>query len=93
MTQETEITTISKKGQVVIPQKIRKNLKIKPRTKLLVSSKDNVIIMKVFELPDMEKEWSEIFKIMDKKNLKITEKEIGLEIREYRKGKRSQVKS
>jgi hypothetical protein len=49
--------------------------------------------MKVFELPDMEKEWSEIFKIMDKKNLKITEKEIGLEIREYRKGKRSQVKS
>ncbi len=93
MTQETEITTISKKGQVVIPQKIRKNLKIKPRTKLLVSSKDNVIIMKVFELPDMGKEWSEIFKTMDKKNLKITEKEIDHEISEYRKGKRSQVKS
>ena len=32
--------------------------------------------MKKLELPDMKKEWDDIFKIMDKKELKLSEKEI-----------------
>ena len=88
MAQETEITTMSKKGQIVIPQKIRKNLKIKPRTKFAVYAKNDMIIMKAFEVPNLEKEWSEIFRIADKKNLKISEKEVYDDIQSYRAEKR-----
>ena len=88
MAQETEITTMSKKGQIVIPQKIRKNLKIKPRTKFAVYAKNDMIIMKAFEVPNLEKEWSKIFRIADKKNLKISEKEVYDEIQSYRAEKR-----
>ncbi|WP_415280945.1 AbrB/MazE/SpoVT family DNA-binding domain-containing protein [Candidatus Nitrososphaera sp. FF02] len=76
MPQEAEITTMSEKGQVVIPQKIRKNLKIKPRTKFAVYTKNDMIIMKAFEVPGLEKVWAEIFGQADKKNLKVTEKQV-----------------
>ena len=76
MSEEPQVTTISEKGQVVIPQSIRKELKIKPKTKFLVFGKGDTVIMKKLELPDMKKEWNEIFKVMDKKNLKISEEEI-----------------
>jgi AbrB family looped-hinge helix DNA binding protein len=85
---QTEITTMSEKGQVVIPQKIRRSLKIKPKTKFLVSAKDDMIIMKAFELPSIEDEWSKVFKSMDKKNLKMTEKDIYDEIQAHRAEKR-----
>ena len=88
MAQETEITTMSKKGQIVIPQKIRKSLKIKPRTKFAVYAKNDVIIMKAFELPNLDKEWSEIFRIADKKNLKISKKEVYDEVQSYRAQRR-----
>ena len=91
MAQETEITTMSEKGQVVIPQKIRRSLKIKPRTKFLVSAKDDMIIMKAFEVPDLEKEWSEIFEAADKKNLRISEKEVYGEIQAHRAAKKKKV--
>ena len=88
MAQETEITTMSKKGQIVIPQKIRKNLKIKPRTKFAVYVKNDMIIMKAFKVPSLEKEWSEIFSIADKKNLKISEKEVYDEVESHRAQRR-----
>jgi|WetSurMetagenome_2_1015567.scaffolds.fasta_scaffold1127465_1 AbrB family looped-hinge helix DNA binding protein len=80
MTQEPEVTTISEKGQVVIPQSIRKELGIKPKTKFLVYGRGDIIIMKKLDLPDLKKEWDEIFKMMDKKELEISEKEICKEI-------------
>jgi AbrB family looped-hinge helix DNA binding protein len=69
MSEEPQVTTISNKGQIVIPQPIRRELGIKPKTKFLVYGKGDAIIMKN-SLPDMKKEWNEIFKVMDKKNLK-----------------------
>ena len=74
MTEEPEVTTISEKGQVVIPQSIRKELGIKPRTKFLVFGRGDTVIMKKLELPDVKKEWDDIFKMMDKKGLKLSEK-------------------
>ena len=85
---EPQVTTISEKGQVVIPQAIRKELKIKPRTKFLVYGKGDTVIMKRLKLPDVKKEWDEIFTIIDRKNLKISEEEILKEIAEDRKGNR-----
>lgn len=79
---------MSKKGQIVIPQKIRKNLKIKPRTRFAVYAKNDTIIMKAFQVPNLDEEWSEIFRTADKKNLKISEKEVHDEVRSHRAGKR-----
>jgi len=87
MTEEPQVTTISEKGQVVIPQSIRKELGIKPRTKFLVFGRGDTVIMKKLELPDVKKEWDDIFKMMDKKRLKLSEEEIWKEIAAARKEK------
>jgi antitoxin PrlF len=84
-TEQPEVTTISEKGQVVIPQSIRKELGIKPKNKFLVYGRGDTIIMKKLELPDLKKEWDDIFKMMDKKELKMTEEEIQKEIAAARK--------
>ena len=88
MTEEPEVTTVSEKGQVVIPQSIRKELGIKPKTKFLVYGRGDTVIMKKLELPDLEKEWEDIFKLMDKKELKISDKEIQKEITKTRRANR-----
>jgi AbrB family looped-hinge helix DNA binding protein len=88
MSEEPQVTTISEKGQIVIPQSIRKELGIKPKTKFLVYGKGDTVIMKKLDLPDMKKEWNEIFKTMDKKNLKLSESEIQKEVAETRKHNR-----
>jgi AbrB family looped-hinge helix DNA binding protein len=87
MSEEPEVTTISEKGQVVIPQAIRKELRIKPRTKFLVYGRGDTIIMKKLELPDIKKEWEDIFKMMDQKALKLSDQEIQKEIAATRKEK------
>ena len=87
MTEEAEVTTISEKGQVVIPRSIRKELGIKPKTKFLVYGKGDTVIMKRLNLPDMKKEWEDIFKMMDKKEVKLSDEEIQEEIVAARKEK------
>jgi AbrB family looped-hinge helix DNA binding protein len=86
-TEEPEVTTISEKGQVVIPQSIRKELGIKPKNKFLVYGRGDTIILKKLELPSLKKEWENIFRLMDKKDLTITEEEIQKEIAAARKAK------
>ncbi len=86
-TEEPEVTTISEKGQVVIPMSIRKELGIKPKNKFLVYGRGDTIIMKKLELPNLKKEWEDIFKMMDKKALKISDEEIQKEIAATRKVK------
>jgi AbrB family looped-hinge helix DNA binding protein len=88
MTAEVEVTTMSEKGQVVIPQSIRKELGIKPKTRFLVFGRGDTVIMKKLELPDLKKEWEDIFQLMDKKGLKLSEDEILKEIKQSRKEKR-----
>jgi hypothetical protein len=41
--------------------------------------------LKKLELPSLKKEWEDIFKMMDKKELKMTEEEIQREIAAARK--------
>jgi AbrB family looped-hinge helix DNA binding protein len=85
--EEPEVTTISEKGQVVIPQSIRKELGLKPKNKFLVYGKGDTIIMKKLELPNMQKEWDDIFKLMDKKHISLSEDDIKNEIAAARKAK------
>lgn len=57
----------------------------KPKTKFLVYSRGDKVIMKKIELPDLKKEWDDIFEMMDKKKLKISDKETQKEVAEARK--------
>ena len=55
---EVQITTTSPKGQVVIPQEIRKQMKLEVGTKFAVYGRGDTIIFKRVELPtarDFEK--------------------------------------
>ena len=65
--EKTDITVVSEKGQVVIPQNIRKKLGIGPKTKLLIYGYQDAVIMKKLEVPDVTKELEEIYKRVNRK--------------------------
>jgi antitoxin PrlF len=57
----TELTRLSSRGQVVIPQSIREEMGLEEGTPLAITGKKNMIILKVLETPDLESEWEKIF--------------------------------
>jgi AbrB family looped-hinge helix DNA binding protein len=87
---EAEITTVSEKGQIVIPRGMRDRLKLVPKTKLLVYGYDDTVILKKLTLPDAESELEVLWKEIDKKigKRRMSEKEIDEEIHAMRKKKR-----
>ncbi len=88
MAEELEITTISEKGQVVIPQNFRREMGLKAKTKLVVMRKGDIIVMKTLRIPDVKREWDSIFRKMDKKKLKVSDKEVVNEVKRHRKSRR-----
>lgn len=58
---EIEFTRLSSKGQVVIPQDIRKSMKLKPGTPFAVLREENAIRLKKIEMPKI-KSWTEATK-------------------------------
>lgn len=88
MSQELEITTMSEKGQIVIPQVFRKEMKLKAKTRFVVMRKGDIIVMKTLRVPDVKKEWNNIFKKMDSKKIKASNREIIGEVKKYRRAKR-----
>ena len=46
-----EVTSVSSRGQVVIPQSLRDKLKIRAGEKFVVVGEDNTIILKKLEMP------------------------------------------
>ena len=88
MSEELEITTMSEKGQIVIPQIFRKEMKLKAKTRFVVMRKGDIIVMKTLRVPDVKKEWDDIFKKMDSKKIKVSDKDIKDEVKKYRKAKR-----
>ena len=89
---EIEITKMTSKGQVVIPQDIREDKKIKAGEKFLVYDLDDSIILKriqgLKETNTMQ-EFEDTFKSMCKtaKTKKLTKEDIEREIESYRKEK------
>jgi AbrB family looped-hinge helix DNA binding protein len=53
---KSEVAVVSSKGQLVIPRSIREKLGIGPKTKLLVYSYRDAVILKKLEVPDVVKE-------------------------------------
>ena len=65
-------TTLSSKGQVVIPEEIRSRLGLKAGTKFVVVADRDAVIFKVLEPPSLEE-----FKTLTKKARKVA-RETGL---------------
>ena len=70
-----ETTTLSSRGQVVIPQIIREDLHLETGSKFIVVGKDDTVMLKKIEIPKFEK-FDEIVKkgrkFAGKKKIKIT---------------------
>ena len=60
-----ELTKISSKGQLVIPQTIRDKLKIEEGEILVVSTKDDLIILKKIKNPMEEEDMKTLIEIKD----------------------------
>ena len=92
--EKPDVTVVSGKGQVVIPQTIRKKLGWDPKTKLLVYAYQDVVILKKLEVPDIEKELEAMYKRIDKRIAKygaLTQEEINEIIHEHRRKKQAPV--
>ena len=88
--EKADVTVVSEKGQVVIPQTIRKKLGIEPKTKLLVYGYQDAVIMKKLEVPDIIKELEAMYKRIDKRIARygeLTQDEVEAEIKQYRRKK------
>ena len=72
-----EITKVSTKGQIVIPQEIRKELGIESGTSMLVTKMKDYVLLKKVKIPDLKKEFEELTKLGEawakKNNLKNEE--------------------
>ena len=87
--EETEIATVGTKGQIVIPQKFREELKITSKTKLVLYRKDDKIVVAKLEIPSLKEELEKLVNEVNKQQKKkISEKEILEEIQSYRIEKR-----
>jgi AbrB family looped-hinge helix DNA binding protein len=92
--QEPEIAVVGTKGQVVIPQRLRKELEIKPKTKLAVyKSGDKLVLTKLKILP-LGEELKALFREIDENygnKKRPTEKEILEEIQADRRERRAKT--
>jgi len=73
-----EITSVSSRGQVVIPQSLRDRLKIHEGEKFVVIGEDNTIILKKIEMPSfrgVDKLLKRTREFAKKKGLKGTDAE------------------
>lgn len=84
---EIEITKITSKGQVVIPQEIRRGAGIKEGEKFLVYETGDSVILKRISNINRSKDFEEMFNSFWKKSKEkgLTKNDVQLEIEAYRK--------
>jgi len=88
---EPRVTTLSRKGQIVIPQALRKRLRITPKTRFLIYGEGDTLLLRRLELPDVRREWKDIKAAVEKRVNRygpIRDEEIEAAVRKYRHGKR-----
>jgi AbrB family looped-hinge helix DNA binding protein len=89
--EEPEIARVGTKGQVVIPQRIRRELGIDSRTRLAFYTRGDKLVLTKIEVPSVGKELKSLFREIDeryKRKRRPSEREILSEIRSYREEKR-----
>ena len=85
--EKPDIVVVSSKGQVVIPQAIRRKLGINPESKLLVYGYQDAVIMKKIIVPDRVRELEELYKKIDARVAKygeLSDEEINAIVQKYR---------
>lgn len=88
--EKSDIAVVGTKGQIVIPQRFRKDLAITPNTKIIVYRKDDKLVLAKLSIPPLE-DLKELFAEIDqqnKGNKKPTEQEILDDIQSSRRKKR-----
>ncbi len=85
--EESDVAVVGTKGQIVIPQRFRKQLKLTPKTKVILYRKDDKLVLAKLNVPPLE-ELEDVFREIDRKNKgkKLpTDQEILEEIHLYRR--------
>ena len=90
--EKPELIVLSSKGQVVIPQGIRKKLGLKPKSQLLAYGYKDTVVLKKVRVPDvvqeMQRIWDKIDRRIEEKGLRrLSMREINAEIHRYRREK------
>jgi len=91
MEEEPEIAVVGTKGQIVIPQQLREDLDIKPKTRLALYRKGDKIVVTKLKVPPLAEDLREFLREIDegrKDRKRPTEREILEEIRAYRSERR-----
>lgn len=90
--EEPEIAVVGTKGQIVIPQRFRKELNITPKTKLVVYRKGDKLVVTRFKVRPLGEGLEDLFREIDeqyKGKKRPTEKEILEEVQAYRRQNRA----
>jgi AbrB family looped-hinge helix DNA binding protein len=85
---ESDIAVVGTKGQIVIPQRLRIKLKIKPNQKIAIYRRGNKLILAKLDVPPLDDKLSAIIAEVDEQyrgKKRPTEKEILKEIQAFRK--------
>jgi AbrB family looped-hinge helix DNA binding protein len=88
--EKADVVVVSSKGQVVIPQSVRQKLGIGAKSKLLVYSYEDALVMKKLELKGVERSLEQVYRKVDARRAKLgdlTETEIQELVQKYRHGK------
>ncbi len=89
--EEPEIAVVGTKGQIVIPLQLRKELRIKPNTRLALYRRGDKLVLAKLKIPPLKERLNALFSEIDdqyKGRKKPTEKEILKEIQAYREERR-----
>jgi len=86
---ETTVTKVSTKGQVVIPQNLREEMRIGAKDEFLIYGERDTIIMKKIVKPKLEGSFRELNKRLSKKMRQrgVTRKDVAEAIAEVRRQK------
>ena len=90
--EEPKIAVVGTKGQIVIPQQLRRELKIKPKTRLAVYRKGDKLLVTKLKVPSLSQELRKLFSEIDeqyKRKKRPTERELLEEIQAYRQEKQA----
>ena len=83
-----DVTSVSTRGQVVIPNEIRENMHLEPGTKLIVIQDGDNILLKPIKIPK-KKQFEKIIALGEKvrEEIDLKEKDIEAAIKNVRKEK------